>query len=144
MPGRVVAGVYVPPNVAPAGGVSIADVQIDDTYVHTPIGDMRRDQTRWTIGQTAPGPTQIPQWAVLCAVFLFLCMGPFSLLFLLAKENVGETTSVQLDDGVISYVMKVHHDQGGYAYILKVAEWSQRALPARRAIGPSSPAPGWP
>lgn len=127
----------MPPDPRPHEGVTLADVQIDDVFVRTPIGDMRRDQTKWHIGQTVPGPTRIPTWAVMCAIFLFLCMGPFSLLFLLAKETVGETTTVELTDGRLSYTMKVNtYDHDGYLNILKVAEWSERALPGR-AVGGS-------
>lgn len=112
--------------------MSLGDVQIDETFVYTPIGRMRRDRTKWHIGETVPGRERIPTWATLCAVFLFLCMGPFSLLFLLAKERAGETTTVQLTDGHLTYTTKIDtYDREGYLNIVSTAEWSERALPGR-------------
>jgi hypothetical protein len=130
--GRVESGRYIPPIAKPAGGAVIADVTIDDSYVYTPIGAMRRDQTRWTIGQTVPGPNRLPSWAMVCAIFLFLVMGPFSLLFLLASEHDGEMTTVQISDGRLTYVMHAYtYSREQYLAILKTAEWSERALPGR-------------
>lgn len=115
--------------------VSIADIQIDNQFVYTPVGQMRRDQTRWTISDTRPRPPRVPSWAIACAILLFFCVGPFSLLFLLAKETYGETTTVRLSDGAIVYIAQIDtYDQSAYQYLLKIAEWSQRALPERRAI----------
>jgi hypothetical protein len=132
VPGRVEAGRYIPPVIRPPGGVALADVTIDDVFVHTPIGVMRRDQAKWSIGATVPGPKRIPTWAIVCAIFLFVVMGPFSLLFLLAGEHDGEMTTVQITDGRFTYVMRAYtYSREGYLTILRTAEWSERALPGR-------------
>lgn len=133
--GYVRAGRYIPPVTVPVNGTVLGDATIDEQYVHTPVGRLRRDQTQWTVAETVPGPERVPQWAIACAILLFFCMGPFSLLFLLAKEHVGETTTVHLTDGRVRYAMKVNTvGEEEYQLILRTIEWCERALPERRAI----------
>jgi hypothetical protein len=125
---------YAPGSNAPVAAW-IGDVLIDDEFVHTPVGDMLRTQTRWQVGDTTPQPQRIPGWAVACAILLFLCMGPFSLLFLLAKEDCGQVTSVRLTDGRRTHVAQVGiADQNDYRVMLQTIEWAERALPERRAL----------
>ena len=130
---------YVPRYEPGTGAIStvwLGDVLIDGDVIHTPVGDMRRDQTRWQVGQTIPQPGSTPTWATVCAVLLFLCMGPFSLLFLLVKDGGGSMTAVYLTDGRARYTANVlTADPDGYRMIHQTIEWAERALPERRAIG---------
>jgi len=130
---------YVP-KYEPTTGVLLTawlgDVLIDGDVIHTPVGDMPRNRTRWQVGETIPQPGRVPTWAIACAVILFFCMGPFSLLFLLVKDAGGQMTAVHLTDGRARYTTTAFTvDQNGYRLIHQTVEWAEQALPERRAIG---------
>jgi hypothetical protein len=81
---RVVADLPVP---AEAVLVQIGEFAVTATTIHTPTGTIPLRGSQWTTQDQWLGEEKIPSWAIALAIVLFFCVGPFSLLFLLAKES---------------------------------------------------------
>lgn len=66
--------------------VSIGDISVTSTTVHTPNGACPLSEASWTFTDMSVTSQNIPTWAIICAIvfFVFCFVG---LLFLLAKEN---------------------------------------------------------
>jgi hypothetical protein len=72
----------------------IGEIQVTSTAVRTPAGQFPLKGSEWTVTDQWLAEQKIPGWAIVLAILLFFCVGPFSLLFLLAKET--EYTGVVL------------------------------------------------
>jgi ABC-type multidrug transport system permease subunit len=80
-------------EVAPAAGgpaestlVTVGDVVVTQSWVVTPSGTRPRREVSWTVTPMYQTTTDIPTWAIICAVIFFVfCL--LGLLFLLAKEE---------------------------------------------------------
>ena len=72
----------------------IGEIQVTSTAVRTPAGQFPLKGSEWSVTDQWLAEQKIPSWAIVLAILLFFCVGPFSLLFLLAKET--EYTGVVL------------------------------------------------
>jgi hypothetical protein len=66
----------------------IGEIQVTSTSIRTPAGIFPLRGSQWTVTDAWSTEQKIPSWAIVLAILLFFCIGPFSLLFLLAKESV--------------------------------------------------------
>lgn len=81
---RVVADLPAPPEQILT---QIGEIAVTASTVHTPAGPIPLRGSQWTIQDQWVADRKIPSWAIGMAILLFFCIGPFSLLFLLAKET---------------------------------------------------------
>src|SRR5947208_201660 len=61
----------------------IGEIQVTSTTVRTPAGQFPLKGSQWMVTDQWTAEQKIPMWAIVLAVLLFFCVGPFSLLFLL-------------------------------------------------------------
>jgi hypothetical protein len=66
----------------------IGEMVVTASTVHTPAGPIPLSGAQWMIADQWRSEQKIPSWAIALAVLAFFCVGPFSLLFLLAKEQL--------------------------------------------------------
>jgi hypothetical protein len=64
--------------------------------IWTPTGWFRLRGSRWTVTEWPYPRQRIPSWAIALAVTLFFCIGPLSLLFLVASETVYQPGLVEV------------------------------------------------
>lgn len=81
---RVVEDLPAPPEEILT---QIGEIAVTASTVHTPAGTIPLHRSQWTIQDQWVSDRKIPSWAIALAVLLFFCLGPLSLLFLLAKET---------------------------------------------------------
>jgi hypothetical protein len=79
-------GELEPVDRTPLAG--IGEITVTRDRIYTPTGWFRLRGSRWTVTERPYVRQRIPSWAIALAIVLFLCVGPFSLLFLLASETV--------------------------------------------------------
>jgi hypothetical protein len=66
--------------------VTIGDITVTQTQVHTPSGSYPLAGTHWTVQENVQHSESIPAWAIVLAVIFFVfCL--LGLLFLLVKER---------------------------------------------------------
>jgi hypothetical protein len=65
----------------------IGEIQVTSTTIITPAGVFPLKGSEWTVQDQWLAEQKIPSWAIVMAILLFFCVGPLSLLFLLAKET---------------------------------------------------------
>jgi hypothetical protein len=93
----------------------IGEVQVTSTTVRTPAGQFPLRGSQWSVTDQWMADQKIPTWAVVLAILLFFCIGPFSLLFLLAKESVNRgVVQVQVGNGPYLYVARLPADSQQY------------------------------
>jgi hypothetical protein len=117
-PTRVAAAARpgVPAHLQPPGGpqgpepvlLSIGEIQVTATTIRTPAGAYPLRGSQWSISDSWTTTQKIPTWAVVLAVVGFFCLTFFSLLFLLAKENVHQA------------VVLVHVVSNGQQYVARI------------------------
>ncbi|HET9893530.1 MAG TPA: hypothetical protein VFQ44_01100 [Streptosporangiaceae bacterium] len=114
--------------------VSIGDISVTSTTVHTPSGSCPLSEVSWNLTDMSVTSQNIPTWAIICAVvfFVFCFVG---LLFLLAKEN-STRGSVQVT---------VHGPNLGHTTMIPVISMEQvndisNRVGYARTLGTSSPA----
>jgi hypothetical protein len=103
-------------NLQPPGGpqgpepvlLSIGEIQVTATTIRTPAGAYPLRGSQWSISDSWTTTQKIPTWAVVLAVVGFFCLTFFSLLFLLAKENVHQA------------VVLVHVVSNGQQYVARI------------------------
>ncbi|HET6215027.1 MAG TPA: hypothetical protein VFE14_19335 [Micromonosporaceae bacterium] len=76
-----------PPPAVPVIA-QIGEIQVTPTAVRTPAGEFPLAGTAWQVTEQWLPEQRIPGWAVVVTVLGFFCVGPFSLLFLLARHTV--------------------------------------------------------
>ncbi len=113
-PGLV--GTAAPGGLAAPGGpgaqepvlLSIGEIQVTATTIRTPAGVYPLRGSQWTISDSWTTTQKIPTWAIVLAVVGFFCLTFFSLLFLLAKENVHQAVVlVQVVSNGQQYVARI-------------------------------------
>src|SRR6266550_4076281 len=86
----------------------IGEIQVTSTTVRTPAGQFALRGSQWTVTDQWVATQKIPSWAITMAIVGFFCLTFFSLLFLLAKENVYQgVVLVQVQNGPYQYVSRV-------------------------------------
>jgi hypothetical protein len=86
----------------------IGEIQVTSTTVRTPAGQFPLRGSHWTVTDQWVATQKIPSWAITLAIVGFFCLTFFSLLFLLAKENVYQgVVLVQVQNGPYQYVSRV-------------------------------------
>jgi len=75
------------PYAAESVIAQIGEIQVTSTTVRTPAGEFALKGSQWTVTDQWTAEQKIPTWAIVLAIVCFFCVGPFSLLFLLAKET---------------------------------------------------------
>jgi hypothetical protein len=87
----------------------IGEIVVTRDRVHTPTGWFRLRGSHWSVLERPYVQQRIPAWAVVLATTLFFCIGPFSLLFLLAHETVYVPGPVEVSvrNGRHHYVSRV-------------------------------------
>jgi hypothetical protein len=86
----------------------IGEIQVTSTTVRTPAGQFPLKGSQWLVTDQWTAEQKIPMWAIVLAILLFFCVGPFSLLFLLAKETVAAgAVLVQVNSGPYHYVSRI-------------------------------------
>ncbi len=96
-------GGYVEPVI-----MRIGEIEVTSATVRTPAGSFPLRASQWSVSDQWTMQTRIPQWAIICAIVGFCCLTVFSLLFLLAKENIytGAVT-VTVSSGPMMYVARI-------------------------------------
>lgn len=79
-------GELVPVDRTPLA--AIGEITVTRDRIWTPTGWFRLRGSRWTVTERPFLRQRVPGWAIALAIVLFFCLGPFSLLFLLASETV--------------------------------------------------------
>jgi hypothetical protein len=117
--------------------VTIGDISVTATTVHTPSGSRPLSEVQWTFTDMSMNSAAIPTWAIICAVvfFVFCFLG---LLFLLAKENK-TTGSVQ---ATVSGPGFVHTTMIPVSSLEQVADYNARVNYARTLTAAGYPAAG--
>ena len=117
--------------------VTIGDISVTATTVHTPSGSRPLSEVQWTFTDMSMNSAAIPTWAIICAVvfFVFCFLG---LLFLLAKENK-TTGSVQV---TVSGPGFVHTTMIPVSSPEQVADYNARVNYARTLTASAYPAVG--
>lgn len=82
---QVVADLPAPPEEILT---QVGEMAVTASVVHTPAGPIPVRGSQWTIQDQWRAERKIPSWAIALAIVGFFCVGPFSLLFLLAKEQL--------------------------------------------------------
>ena len=86
----------------------IGEIQVTSTTVRTPAGQFPLKGSQWTVTDQWVAEQKIPTWAIVMTIVGFFCLTIFSLLFLLAKENVYQgVVLVQVRNGPYQYVSRV-------------------------------------
>jgi hypothetical protein len=93
----------------------IGEIQVTSTTIMTPAGVFPLKGSEWTVQDQWMAEQKIPSWAIVMAILLFFCVGPFSLLFLLAKETVNSgTVLVTVRSHPYHYVSRVPVNNQAY------------------------------
>jgi hypothetical protein len=93
----------------------IGEIQVTSTTVRTPAGQFPLRGSQWSVTDQWTTDQKIPTWAIVLAIVLFFCVGPFSLLFLLAKESINRgVVQVQVVNGHNQYVSRLSADNQQY------------------------------
>lgn len=86
----------------------IGEMQVTATTVYTPVGQCPLRGSRWDVADQWRAERKIPVWAIVLAIAAFFCVGPFSLLFLLAKQTVYQgVVQVRVNNGPFVYVSRI-------------------------------------
>lgn len=86
----------------------IGEIQVTATTVYTPVGQCPLRGSRWDVADQWRAERKIPVWAIVLAIVTFFCVGPFSLLFLLAKQTVYQgVVQVRVNNGPFLYVARI-------------------------------------
>jgi hypothetical protein len=99
--------------------LTIGDIQITANTIRTPVGTFPLRGSQWRISDSATTESKIPVWAIVLAVALFFCIAFFSLLFLLARENVQRAVViVTVRSGGQEYIARIPAgDQAQVQYV---------------------------
>jgi hypothetical protein len=96
-------GYYAEPPI-----VQIGEINVTSTAVNTPAGQIPLRGSQWTVVDQWQVTERTPQWAIICAIVGFCFIFLFSLLFLLAKEQVYTgTVTVTVSNGAAAYVARI-------------------------------------
>ena len=88
--------------------VQIGEINVTSTMVNTPAGQIPLRGSQWTVVDQWSVTQRTPQWAIIVAIVGFCFIFLFSLLFLLAKEQVYTgTVTVTVTNGSAAYVARV-------------------------------------
>jgi hypothetical protein len=88
--------------------VQIGEINVTSTMVNTPAGQIPLRGSQWTVVDQWSVTERTPQWAIIVAIVGFCFIFLFSLLFLLAKEQVYTgTVTVTVMNGPAAYVARV-------------------------------------
>lgn len=86
----------------------IGEITITQTTVHTPNGPIPLRGAQWLGQDHWHHEQKMATWGIVLAVVLFFCIGPFSLLFLLAKESrYSGTVDVTVSSGSRQYTARI-------------------------------------
>jgi hypothetical protein len=86
----------------------IGEITVTTTRVHTPVGVCPLRGSQWIAQDQWIATQKTPTWAIVCAIVGFCFLTIFSLLFLLAKENVlSGVVQVTVANGPFTYVARV-------------------------------------
>ena len=108
--GPAAGGLAVPGGLGAPEPVllSIGEIQVTATTIRTPAGVYPLRGSQWTVSDSWTTTQKIPTWAIVLAVVGFFCLTFFSLLFLLAKENVHQAVVlVQVVSNGQQYVARI-------------------------------------
>ncbi|CUR54808.1 hypothetical protein NOCA2210158 [metagenome] len=88
--------------------VQIGEIQVSADTVYTPTGSFPLAGTQFHVHDQWSLTQKIPTWAIVCAVVGFCVVTFFSLLFLLAKEDVvAGSVAVTVTNGAHTYTAYV-------------------------------------
>jgi hypothetical protein len=86
----------------------IGEIQVTSTTVRTPTCGFPLRGSQWQVVDAWTATQRTAGWAIALAILLFFCIGPFSLLFLLAKtSSLQGQVQVQVSNGPLSYVSRI-------------------------------------
>jgi hypothetical protein len=128
----VVSDLPTPPEPAEPALVQIGEITVTRTTAFTPAGAIPLRGSQWFVQDRWLADQKIPAWAIVLAILLFFCIGPFSLLFLLAKETQFHgTVDITISNGNQQYVARVpvqsqqqvHHLYHQVNYARSLAAW---------------------
>lgn len=110
--------------------LQIGELSVTATTVHTPVGPIPLRGSQWTVHDQWVTEQKIPTWAIVMAIVGFFCLTVFSLLFLLAKENIFRGhVQVSVTNGGQQYVAyipvanhaQVHHVHHQVNYVRSIS-----------------------
>lgn len=88
--------------------LSIGEIGVTSTMIHTPAGSFPLRGSQWTVADQWTMTQKIPTWAIVMSIVTFFCVFLFSLLFLLARENVySGMVTVTVGNGPYMYVARL-------------------------------------
>jgi hypothetical protein len=88
--------------------LNIGEIAVSSTMVHTPTGSFPLRGSQWNVIDQWSVVQRIPRWAVVLSIVGFCVLTVFSLLFLLARENVySGIVTVSVSNGPYSYVARL-------------------------------------
>lgn len=86
----------------------IGEIQVTSTMVRTPTCGFPLRGSQWQVVDAWTATQSTPGWAIALAILLFFCVGPFSLLFLLAKTSrLTGQVQVHVSNGQLGYVSRI-------------------------------------
>jgi hypothetical protein len=105
--------------------LKIGDMEVTATSVRTPVGVLPLRGSQWHISDSWTTETKIPVWAIVFAIVGFFCMAFFSLLFLLARENVQRpVVTVEVTSGAQRYDARIQaEDQAEVQYLYQLVNY---------------------
>jgi hypothetical protein len=107
--------VTAPYSIGDAVIAQIGEIQVTSTTIITPAGTFPLRGSEWNVQDQWLAEQKIPSWAIVMAILLFFCVGPFSLLFLLAKETAySGTVLVTVRSHPYHYVSRVPVNNQAY------------------------------
>jgi hypothetical protein len=88
--------------------LTIGEIQVTATTIRTPVGTFPLHGSQWQISDSWTTDSKIPAWAIVLAIVLFFCIAFFSLLFLLARQNVQRAVvTVTVRSGRQEYIARI-------------------------------------
>jgi hypothetical protein len=86
----------------------IGEIQVTQTTVRTPTCGFPLRGSQWQVVDAWTTTSSVAGWAIALAIILFFCIGPFSLLFLLAKTtSLQGQVQVHVSNGPLGYVSRI-------------------------------------
>lgn len=126
---QVVADLPAPPEPVL---VRIGELAVTASYVYTPAGPIPLRGAQWQVQDHWVTHERMATWGIVLAILLFCIVGPFSLLFLLAKTSwVTGTVDVTVTNGPRQYTARIPAwGQHGVHYVYHQVNYA-RSLGAR-------------
>jgi hypothetical protein len=93
----------------------IGEIQVTSTTVRTPTCGFPLRGSQWHVVDAWNTTQSVAGWAIALAILLFFCIGPFSLLFLLAKTtHLQGQVQVHVSNGQLGYVSRIMVNNQAY------------------------------